>query len=263
MTARVLRIRTPEGVVFSQTLAGPVIRFAAWFIDLMAISLVLGTLGKVAALLHLLNADIAGAFYALVYFAVSIGYGLAFEWLWRGQTPGKKLLRLRVVDAEGLKLGFHQIVMRNLLRFVDALPFFYVLGGVACLLSRRFQRLGDIAASTVVVRVPVFAEPEVDKVVAGRFNSLRQHPHLEARLRQQTGPEDAAIALQALLRRDDFEPAARVALFSELAAHFRSRVAFPAETTEGISDEQYVRNVVDILYRGRGTDAKPPAIPSP
>jgi uncharacterized RDD family membrane protein YckC len=229
MTARVLRIRTPEGVVFSQTLAGPVVRFSAWFLDLMAISGIMGIIGSLIGLLGLLNRDLAGAVYLVIYFVVSIGYGLAFEWLWRGQTPGKKFLRLRVVDAEGLKLQFHQIVVRNLLRFVDSLPVLYLVGGLACWCSRKFQRLGDIAANTIVVRIPVVAEPEIDQLIAGRFNSLSRYPHLEARLRQQVDQADAALALQALLRRDDFEPSARIEVFSELAAYFRSKVTFPAE----------------------------------
>jgi hypothetical protein len=59
------------------------------------------------------------------------------------------------------------------------------------------------------------------------------------------------------MRRDDFDPAERVKLFRELAAHFRQRVVFPPETSEGITDEQYVRNVVDSLYRRRtGVDPK-------
>jgi len=251
MTARVLRIRTPEGVIFSQTLAGPVVRFVAWFVDLMAISALMGLIGSVIAFFSLISEDLAGAFYALVYFVVSIGYGLASEWLWRGQTPGKRFFRLRVVDAEGLKLQFHQIVVRNLLRFVDSLPLLYVVGGLACWSTRKFQRLGDIAANTIVVRIPLITEPEIDQLEAGRYNSLRQYPHLEARLRQQTGEADAAVALQALLRRDDFEPSARIELFSELAAYFRTKVSFPAEATDGISDEQYIRNVVDVLYRTR------------
>jgi uncharacterized RDD family membrane protein YckC len=251
MTARVLRIRTPEGVVFSQALAGPVVRFVAWFLDLLAISMILSVLGWGISLLGLLSVDIAQAFYVLAYFLVSIGYGLLFEWLWRGQTLGKKFLRLRVVDAEGLKLQFHQIAVRNLLRFVDTLPLLYLVGGVTCWLSPKFQRLGDIAANTIVIRIPAIAEPEIDQLTAGRYNSLRHYPHLEARLRQQVGQEDAALALQALLRREDFEPTARVELFAELSAYFRTKVTFPAEATDGISDEQYVRNVVDVLYRSR------------
>ena len=249
MTARVLRIRTPEGVVFSQTLAGPVIRFVAWFADLLVISILMSVVGKVVGLLLLISHDLAIALYMVAYFVVSIGYGLVCEWLWRGQTVGKKILHLRVVDAEGLKLQFHQIVVRNLLRFVDSLPFLYVVGGLSCWFSSKFQRLGDIAANTIVIRLPVIAEPEVDQLIAGRYNSLRRYPHLEARLRQQVGPADAALALQALLRREDFEPSARIELFAELSAHFRAKVAFPAEATDGISDEQYLRNVVDVLYR--------------
>jgi uncharacterized RDD family membrane protein YckC len=251
MTARVLRIRTPEGIVFSQTLAGPVVRFAAWIIDLAAIGALMSLAGLFIGLLGVLSMDIAMAVYTFLYFAVSIGYGLAFEWLWRGQTVGKKLLRLRVVDAEGLKLQFHQIAVRNLLRFVDTLPVFYALGGITCWLSSKFQRLGDIAANTIVIRMPQIAEPDIEQLVAGQFNSLRQYPHLEARLRQQVSPADAGLALQALLRREDFDPAARIELFAEIAAYFRSKVAFPAEATEGLSDEQYIRNLVDVLFRNR------------
>lgn len=249
MTARVLRIRTPEGVVFTQTLAGPVVRFAAWFLDLMAISALLSVVAIPLSLLRLISQDFAGAVYALIYFAISIGYGLASEWLWRGQTVGKRLFHLRVVDAEGLKLQFHQIVMRNLLRFVDSLPLFYVVGGVSCWISPKFQRLGDIAANTIVVRTPHVTEPDIEQVVAGLYNSLHQYPHLEARLRQQVGPAEASLALQALLRREDFDPSARIELFAKLSTYFRSKVVFPAEATDGISDEQYVRNVVDALYR--------------
>ena len=68
-------------------------------------------------------------------------------------------------------------------------------------------------------------------------------------LRQRASPGEAAIALQALVRRGELDPSARLSVFSELAAHFRAMVEFPAADTEGISDEQYVRNVVDILYK--------------
>jgi len=63
------------------------------------------------------------------------------------------------------------------------------------------------------------------------------------------------VAVQALLRRDEFEPLARIELFAGLAAHFRAKVDFPPEATDGIADEQYIRNVVDVIYRTR-TDAR-------
>jgi hypothetical protein len=77
-------------------------------------------------------------------------------------------------------------------------------------------------------------------------------------LRQNVSPAEADTALQALLRRDEFDPVARVELFGELALHFRAKVEFPAEATDGVADEQFLRNVVDVIYR---SPAKHPAAP--
>ena len=259
MKVSTLLIRTPEGIVFSQLLAGPVTRFLAWWVDLFCIIALLVAMSFVLSLLGLLSGNLAGALGALGYFFISIGYGIACEWGWRGQTVGKRLLRLRVVDAEGMRLQFNQIVVRNLLRFVDALPVFYVVGGVACWLSSKCQRLGDLAANTIVIRNPRVTEPDLDQLLATKFNSLRQYPHLTARLRQRVSPAEAAVILQALIRRDDFEPMARVELFAELAAHFKTKVEFPPEALDGITDEQYIRNVTDVIYRTR-TDSRIEAV---
>ena len=112
----------------------------------------------------------------LSYFVISIGYGILCEWAWRGQTVGKRMFRLRVVDAEGLRLQFNQVVTRNLLRAVDSLPFLYFIGGTVCWFSPRCQRLGDIAANTIVVRHLRQREPDLDQIMAGKYNSLRQYP---------------------------------------------------------------------------------------
>ena len=246
-----LLIKTPEGIVFSQLLAGPVTRFTAWIIDFVCIMMVASLLGMAIGLLGILSIGIAQALQIILFFVLSIGYRMALEWHWRGQTIGKRFLRLRVVDAQGLRLHFSQIVIRNLLRFIDALPLFYLVGGTACLVSRRAQRLGDFAANTVVVRNPKLTQPDLDQLLSGKYNSFREHPHLEARLRQRVSAAEAGLALQALLRRDQLEPQARIELFSDIADHFRCKAEFPAEATDGITDEQYVRNVVDVLYRTR------------
>jgi uncharacterized RDD family membrane protein YckC len=251
MKTNTILIRTPEGIVFSQLLAGPVTRMLAWLVDAAVIMAMMVFLGMVIGILRLLSSDLAGAAIAICYFVISIGYGIACEWFWRGQTVGKRLLRLRVVDVEGMRLQFNQITTRNLLRFVDALPVLYFLGGLTCWLSPKCQRLGDLAANTVVLRIPRVSEPDLDQMLAGKYNSLRQHPHLTARLRQYVSPAEAAIALQAVLRRDEFEAAARVQLFGELAEHFRTKADFPPEATDGVADEQFLRNVVDVVYRAR------------
>jgi hypothetical protein len=81
-----------------------------------------------------------------------------------------------------------------------------------------------------------------------RYNSLREHAALAARLRQRTGPELAGIALDAVLRREELTPEARVAVFGLLAERLRGLVEFPAEAVEALSDEQYVRRAVEVLY---------------
>lgn len=248
-------IRTPEGIVFAQGLASPVLRCLAWGLDLVCIVTLVRITQTAVGLLAMLSPDVANALGILSYFVVSIGYGMALEWFWRGQTVGKKILRLRVVDAHGLRLQFSQIAIRNLLRFVDSLPLFYLVGGVACLVSRRGQRLGDLAANTVVIHTPRVAQPDLDQITGGKFNSLREHPHLEARLRQRVSPAEAAVALAAVLRSDLLGPVERLELFAEVAKHFRGKAQFPHEATDGLSDEQYVRNVVDVLYRTRSGSA--------
>ena len=258
MRSAELQIRTPEGIVFSQLLAGPVTRCMAWMLDLFCVLVLLRLLDWIAVPLKILSPNMAIAFYTLGYFVVSIGYSITCEWVWRGQTVGKKLFRLRVIDAEGMRLQFNQIVTRNLLRFVDALPACYFVGGLSCILTRHCQRLGDIAANTVVVRYPQVIEPDVEQLLTGKFNSLRAWPHLAARLRQRVSPGEAAVALQALLRRDQFDPVARLELFSELAAHFNAKVQFPSEAIDGITDEQFLRNIVDVIYRARPESATNP-----
>ena len=238
-----IKIHTPEGVTFTLQLAGPVTRFLAWFIDLVII-------GFLASLVNIaiISADVANAMAILAYFLISIGYGILTEWYWGGQTAGKRLLRLRVVDSQGMRLTFNQVVIRNLLRFVDSLPLAYLVGGVACFFSPRAQRLGDMAANTIVVWIPQVAEPDLAQVLSDQYNSFRDFPVLCARMRQSVAHAEAELALQALLRRDDLEPAARIELFEHLAAHFQEVMSFPQETTDGLSAEQYTRNVVDVLF---------------
>ena len=244
-----LTIRTPEGIEFSLLLAGPVTRFLAWSVDLLVVLTVSKLLNIVLQLVGIISRDLAMAANILGYFIVSIGYGIFLEWHWHGQTLGKRLMRLRVTDVKGLKLQFSQVVIRNLLRFVDSLPALYLVGGAACLINRRTQRLGDFAANTIVVWNPRVDEPNLDQLLEGKFNSFRHYPHLEARLRQHVTSDEAQIVLQALIRRDEFEPRARVALFENIVSYFKDIVSFPAEATDGLSDEQYVRNIVDALYR--------------
>ena len=246
-------IKTPEGIEFSLLLAGPITRFLAWAIDLATIVALISILNVIFGILGFLSRDLAMAANIIGFFIVSIGYGILTEWYWLGQTLGKRLLRLRVMDEQGLRLQFSQIVIRNLLRFIDSLPALYLVGGLVCLFNKRAQRLGDFAANTIVVWSPRIAEPDLNQLLESKYNSFREYPHIEARLRQSVTPLEAQIAVESIVRRNDLDSPARIELFRELSSYFKSIVSFPQEATDGISDEQYVRNVVEALFRPKAS----------
>jgi uncharacterized RDD family membrane protein YckC len=249
MRAETVLIRTPEGIEFDLPLAGPFSRMLAFAVDFAAIAAAGALIARLVAPLQLFSADAAQSAITVLYFAVSLLYGILTEWFWRGQTIGKRLLGLRVVEANGLRLRPSQIVVRNLLRFADLLPGLYLIGGVCCVLSSRRQRLGDIAAGTIVIRTPQLKEPDVDQVLGRKFNSLAESRHLAARLRQKVPAKVAHLALEAILRRDEIQPAARLALFREFGEYLKNVVPYPAEIVEQLTDEQYVRNTVDVLFQ--------------
>ncbi|HEY4365496.1 MAG TPA: RDD family protein [Bryobacteraceae bacterium] len=246
--ADTLAIRTPEGIEFHLPLAGPFTRMLAYTVDFAVILAIGGAVGQAVAPLALFGPDAMVAVNTVLVFAISILYCAILEWLWRGQTVGKKLLGLRVIEASGLKLEPAQVVVRNLMRFIDFLPAFYLVGVTVCVLNSRRQRLGDIVAGTVVVRASKLKEPDLEQVLGGKYNSLAEQRHLAARLRHKVSPEVARTAFEAVLRRGELEPGARLTLFRELADYFRGVVAYPAEVVEQLSDEQYVRNVVEVLF---------------
>lgn len=150
MLDTVREVHTPEGVALQLSAAGPVPRAVAWLIDLairgallLAISLVLGLLGRFGSGLYLIT-----------LFVVFWGYPVAFEALYGGQTPGKRALSLRVVSADGAPIGWMASFVRNLMRTVDMLPFGYGAGLVASLADPWSRRLGDMVAGTLVIHAP-------------------------------------------------------------------------------------------------------------
>lgn len=143
-------VATPEGVDLSLVPAGPVPRATAFLIDLL---LRFALLALIALALSLLGKLGMGLF-LLVMFLIEWFYPVAFEVLAQGATPGKRSVGLRVVEADGRPVGIAASVIRNLLRTADFLPFLFGFGLLAMLFHPRFQRLGDMAAGTLVVWAP-------------------------------------------------------------------------------------------------------------
>lgn len=241
---------TPEGFAFHLPLAGLPARCLALAVDEAVIVAALRIISTLLNALATWTPGLASAAGILATFAVSLLYAAALEWFWQGQTVGKRLLGLRVMDARGLPLTWPQVLMRNLLRVVDVLPAMYLAGGVSCLSTRHGQRIGDLVAGTVVARPGVAPAPELAPGAEQKYNSFRDYPHLALRLRNLATPREAALAQQALRRRDQLDPAPRADLYAALVAHFQARVPFPEAAIAALSDEQYLRNVLGVLLRG-------------
>ncbi|WP_317929425.1 RDD family protein [Halioxenophilus sp. WMMB6] len=150
------RVETPEGIDLQAQLAGPVPRMLAFSIDLairagvlFLAMMVFGVLGWAMGIL------------LVIFFLIEWFYPVFFEVLNKGQTPGKQILAIQVVNDDLTPVGWNTSVVRNLLRTVDILPMFYLGGLISLILTQHFQRLGDIAAGTLVVH----REPQQKKSV--------------------------------------------------------------------------------------------------
>ena len=146
-----ISIATPEGVDLQLTLAGLGSRAAARIVDQLIQTGVLIAIAVLAAVAGG-DGDVAGPVFLVLLFLVQFGYDVLFETLGSGRTPGKRWSGLRVVRSDGGPVGFVASAVRNLVRLIDFLPGVYAVGMASVVASRRNQRLGDMAASTVVVR---------------------------------------------------------------------------------------------------------------
>ncbi len=142
-----LTVVTAEHSAFRFRLAGPVARLLAWLIDMASLFAALIAVGFV---LFLFFKSFAIGIILLLWFAGSWLAGALFEWRWGGRTPGKRALGIRVVADDGLPADFGACLLRNLIRYADLLPT-AITGLTAMVGNRRFQRLGDLAAGTLVV----------------------------------------------------------------------------------------------------------------
>ncbi|MBU0526130.1 MAG: RDD family protein [Gammaproteobacteria bacterium] len=141
------QVETPEGIDLPLRPAGLMVRALAFSIDLGLRGLILGVLFIVLAFLGKLGAGLG----SILLFGVSWWYMVLFEVLNQGRSPGKQWMGLRVVHDDGTPIGWSASLLRNLLRFVDLLPFGYFLGAISCLQHPSFKRLGDLAAGTLVI----------------------------------------------------------------------------------------------------------------
>ena len=143
------QVETPEGMALNLRCAGAVPRSMAWVLDLIIRIAVLWVLAMTLAVLG----DAGMGLMLIAMFLVYWGYPIAFEVLNDGQTLGKRMLGLRVINDNGTPVTWVPSIVRNLLRTVDMMPVLYGFGLVSTLLDPSMRRLGDLAAGTLVVYV--------------------------------------------------------------------------------------------------------------
>lgn len=222
-TEETLIIETPERVPLAFALASIGNRFLAVAIDhfIQYLSIIAVVLVLIAAS----NSDIGGAIDSpegflsglpnwtvaaliIVLFLLFAGYFILFEWLWDGQTPGKRLLKLRVIREDGRPITLWEAIARNLLRICDAIPGFflpvYSVGLIIIFLNKRDQRVGDIFAGTVVIResvddAPTFAEAFSNPVADAAFRRVQKRTEFHADLAGLA--ENEVEVIESFLRR--------------------------------------------------------------
>jgi uncharacterized RDD family membrane protein YckC len=226
---RTVDVRTPESIAFSYDLAGLGSRFLAVIVDqaiqiLTLVAIFAGIIlagsrvavSRVAPVLSQKVAESVGiAIVVVIVFVVLFGYFIVFEAVWNGQTPGKKLLGLRVVRDGGYPIDFGASLIRNLIRIGEWLLGYYILAAVSALLSPENKRLGDLAAGTIVVRDARLSAPR-------DLTRHRDEP-VYASTAYLTG-EERALIKRFLERRDTLNADRRKDLAAQLAARIRDRM---------------------------------------
>ncbi len=142
-----IHLQTPEGVELTLAPAGLVPRAIAWLIDLLIRFAILIGLSIIFSLMG----NFGNGLYLLSFFIIEWLYPVFFEIKKDGSTPGKKSMGLMTVQDDGTPVGLSASFLRNLLRSVDFLPFFYALGILVCAIRKDGKRIGDLVAGTLVI----------------------------------------------------------------------------------------------------------------
>lgn len=244
-----ITIATPEGVDLDLVLAGLGSRIGAGAIDLvLRLLIILGF-----ALLLLLPSVIGGtapsplllAMLGLVGFGVQFAYDVGFETFASGRTPGKRWTGLRVVRSGGGPVDFRTSAIRNLLRLVDGLLTAYVGGIVSIVVSSRNQRIGDMAAGTLVVREGFGGS---SRGADRPLHELWRPENLDSWDVSGVTSEEVGAVRRFLVRRSDIEPASRARIAAELGSRLRPKVVGPHE---GVDPEAFLEALV-VAKEGRG-----------
>lgn len=237
-------ITTPEHVPIRLEPAGAGSRFLATMFDAIIVMALTSAIGFILRLA--LPAGIAVAITLTLNFVLTWGWHVFFEVRRQGRTPGKRALRLRVIDARGLPVSLYQSLVRNIVRALDFAPAFYGIGAIAIMLTPSRRRLGDLVADTLVVRDAQALTYKGQFASDRRHNTLRT-PRVLRLVRHKISLEEREFLLTLCLRADRMSPAARYDLMEDVAAVYRAELGLEADS---ISGENFVRDLTAVLFGG-------------
>lgn len=236
-----LTITTPEHVPIRLVPAGAGARFLALLIDAILVAAISTFIGTIFG--FFLPKGVAAAIGLTMNFVLTWGWHVYFETRRQGRTPGKRALKIRVIDARGLPVSLYQSLVRNITRAIDFAPLFYGIGAIAVLFSSTRRRLGDLIADTLVVRdeQPLAAR---GALVERRHNSLRT-PRVLRLAKHRIGLEEREFLLTLCLRADRMSAEARYDLMEDVAKVYREKLGLEDEP---ISGENLVRDLTAVLF---------------
>jgi uncharacterized RDD family membrane protein YckC len=251
-----LSIDTPELVSIEMPLAGIGSRFIAMLVDtliwgagLFVIGMFVWILQPALQAFSKLSYQWVVAIVTFLVFLFNWGYFTLFEAFWNGRTPGKRVARIRVIQRTGRPIGLFESMARNFVRYIDQIPFFYAVGIITMFVTKQHQRLGDLAAGTLVVRDRESESPLWNESGSRTFTAQvfaprppAPEPHTYVNL-SATGVAKLSVADLEVLegffaRRLDMALTTRQALAERIAAALQMKSGL--EIPEGTSVETFL-----------------------
>jgi uncharacterized RDD family membrane protein YckC len=255
MKKEIIEIETPEKIVFTYAVSSTGTRIFSYTIDViiqfLTIVILIIIVYAVSGfnLANELRYNVSGllvAFLYLVYFFIQWGYYILFEVIMGGQSPGKKLMKIRVIRTNGEPLDFATIVLRNLLRVVDAFPFYHLIGGLVSIVDKLSRRVGDIVADTIVVKEMEFnlKEPDFRTV----FRTLIQREKFSL-LHKKLNEEQLYILRRFLNEKNSLTEEKQNEIALRLAKSVKKRLEIKEEIREPI-------DFIEKIYRAHTDEDK-------
>ena len=240
-----LEVETSDHVILRYDLAGGGNRGFAALVDFIIASVIfVGALFLMQQAVNLFGTGaltLSGAL-VLVTFFITWCYFVLLEWLWQGQTVGKRMYGLRVIGEDGSPATFTAVLVRNLARIIDFLPGFYAVGLLTVIVTPRSQRLGDLAAGTYVVRAP---KPQLDYFSLRTMSPVGQGASVETR----TMPGEVQRLVREFVSR---EAKLKISDRARIAAQIASRVRPYALDVTVADDVEFLRAVARSLRASGG-----------